>query len=364
MASPRKFSMQLAPQDRRDVLTAAWRDGWHKGHCGDTVQMRDPENQCMFDTQGALTLPAWAAKSWHSGVDWCTNQCTKCDHCRFVSVSLFFGDCSWYAHCDLTHLLRPPTDVWADFVSLVAPINGTIRRPRTAARYPHALSRRARRKLALLVAPESETAWLQPTAHSELALVLYGKIGTLRVSSTYTPVDGGEAGVVRQMHAAYVRNLREPNPRVNVDVFAHSWTPSLGALVDSLFAPAWSVHEREHLRPNARSAAASFAAALRAKAQHERQRGRRFDLVVSMRYDAILLTPLLIASLPRAQLWFPARCCTWRGARGEPVYNKRLAAANARVTDTCLVPGGGLMLSHCRVSQFAADSVPAAEAEM
>jgi hypothetical protein len=235
-------------------------------------------------------------------------------------------------------------------VSLLAPSNttgrGSGRGVRGASQYARTTSRRARDALAALRPSRAEVPWVQPTAQSELALVLHGKISTLRNPSAYTPPDGGDPTVVRLLHAAIVRHLLAPNRHASVSVFAHSWSPRLGPLVDRLFSPAWSKHEPEHITPNARSAASSFAAALTAKRAYERRRGKRFDLVATIRYDTLLLTPLVLEQLPYAQLWFAAQCCGWRAALGASEYRLPRLTRRAPPSHAMLIPQRSVPIAH------------------
>jgi hypothetical protein len=106
------------------------------------------------------------------------------------------------------------------------------------------------------------------------------------------------------------QNLLEANPGCQSDLFVHTWNPRLGPYIDKLYRPAWSSHQPERRGiGKALSFSAALAAALRAKRSSEQRKGTTYDLVLAMRIHALLLAPLVLSNLPRAQLWFPSQCC-------------------------------------------------------
>ena len=46
-----------------------------------------------------------AARSLRSAVRVCLNACAKCQRCNYITVNPEMRDCSWYATCDMDHLL-------------------------------------------------------------------------------------------------------------------------------------------------------------------------------------------------------------------------------------------------------------------
>ena len=58
--------------------------------------------------QGSWTLPP-RVLTWPAAEHSCIQRCLRCERCRYVSFSLRYRDCSWYASCDLGRLRsRPP----------------------------------------------------------------------------------------------------------------------------------------------------------------------------------------------------------------------------------------------------------------
>ena len=90
---------------------------------------------------------------WRTAVRVCMQRCLKCDRCRFISVSLKYGDCSWFSSCSLDHLST--VTAWttsASFVTAqVAPAQNALC-PR---------SQHSARKGALAARPRVETTPMQ-----------------------------------------------------------------------------------------------------------------------------------------------------------------------------------------------------------
>ena len=106
------------------------------------------------------------------------------------------------------------------------------------------------------------------------------------------------------------RHLLQPNRAANVDtgVFIHSWSdPKLGALLDQLYQPQRSLHERQ--RPGAPSMLSQHRSMRRVLALVP----GHYELVMVSRLDLLLYTDLHVAALPgwhpeQAGLWLPGWC--------------------------------------------------------
>lgn len=122
----------------------------------------------------------------------------------------------------------------------------------------------------------SALPWVTPHARMRVALVLYGAIGNFKMPSFMAKVadmeglDGGRVMLESARHS-FERHVLAANPGVAFDAFAHSWSPSVGELIDSLWSPRWSLHEprRRFARGVSMSAAFSMSQALAAKADAE-----------------------------------------------------------------------------------------------
>ena len=231
-----------------------------------------------------------------------------------------------------------------------------------------------------------------------VAVVLFGKVGGLDRASRDIDGEGDSASstgagkgaskapqktpsqlhadqrtLLAEAHASFVAHVVRPNPTVHLDVFAHSWNPSLGGLIDELWKPAASLHEREKTRAlyggvNARSAFSSIRHALGLKAKHERQRDRPYEMAMLTRYDLQWHAPVAWGAFPRAQVWAVAQCCGWQH---NPVKLAALPpgmhAARKLADEACLSPDGGEVMDYCRVSRYqlpVTGALPTADAEL
>ena len=86
------------------------------------------------------------------------------------------------------------------------------------------------------------------------ALVLHGKLGSLDRGQGWTrAVDGMAPNIDLAVisYASVVRHLVEANrDEYSIDVFGHSWSPEVGTVLDALFRPKESKHERETMAQN------------------------------------------------------------------------------------------------------------------
>jgi hypothetical protein len=94
------------------------RTGRHVGYCAKTDS--DTESDCKEGHLGAWALNA---STWQSEAVWrhgetpadaserllesaCRRRCLECERCHFISFSVNWEDCSWFAECDLTALKK------------------------------------------------------------------------------------------------------------------------------------------------------------------------------------------------------------------------------------------------------------------
>lgn len=69
------------------------------GYCN--ITLADRYASCEFGNRGALGLTSMEAQTAARS---CANKCMQCSRCRYVSYSVEFRDCSWYAECNLDAL--------------------------------------------------------------------------------------------------------------------------------------------------------------------------------------------------------------------------------------------------------------------
>ena len=291
----------------------------------------------------------WANRG--AAFDECTRLCLACGRCRFVSFSVRHRDCSWFHSCS-----APLNSQVGGFVTfrLKGERRNTSAARRGGARPPSPPLRVRRDALRIVGtgnAPRS-WEWLAPPAKAHVAIVLFGKVGTLDQSSSTSGRDSGDGDVVRLSAASLKAFVVRANPDSLIDLFVHSWNPRLGALLDALHAPKWSAHENEQGGiDKVASASASLKAALAARRRHESQAGVKYDLVLAIRHDLVWYKPLVWASLPRAQLWLPAQCCRPDPGRYGEVPDA-LEGALAAMRRECLGNEDGIVNAVCSTSRF------------
>lgn len=259
---------------------------------------------CTIGSQGSFSATwrwgkelADSPQSLRLVTKWCLAQCEACGACNYISVSLKYKDCSWYRSCDTNRLQMPPDRNWSSFVSAGA----FSMLPRPAAKaldWPRAKTREARQALRLPAADTKPLPWVQPHGAMRVALVLYGKVGSFKAPSSMTRADerSTESGmhVLRHARRTWARFVAAANPRARFDAFAHSWSPEVGGLIDTLWTPTWSVHEEPRMRQFGSvgaSAAGSMARALDAKARAEQAANATYDLVWVVRRVGTVVQP-------------------------------------------------------------------------
>ena len=354
-ACAQRVGMLAARKQNTSALITEWLEAAQAGHCGVTRDLGD----CDAGDKGSFGWDVGKTQTTRRAARWCLRQCASCSRCAFVSFSQKYSDCSWYAECDLSQLRPAPSGRKRDFLSgkmspaLLALPEWRVRQT-VGENMPRAKSSAARDALRTLMVQRGGPSWLTPShtlgqAGASVALCLFGKVGTLGDPASFTPADGGSPLVLHAVHAALRRRLIGANPHSVFEVFIHSWNPSLAATFDALYRPAWSLHEREYLKPPARSALRSLSRALRAKRKYEAARGRPFDLAVCLRHDLLFLEPLRLAALPAGQLWFAPTCCHYTSrVRGAPVPSA-VTRAHAAMERTCMGEQG-IVQELCRTS--------------
>jgi len=75
---------------------------WHAGFCALTETTVD----CLEAEAGAWRLPLAVSRDWRSAMAACARRCAACARCKYVSLSLLMGDCSWFSTCDVDDLSR------------------------------------------------------------------------------------------------------------------------------------------------------------------------------------------------------------------------------------------------------------------
>ena len=79
-----------------------WLAASHFGSCAVTTE--DGGRRCDDGDQGAWRLRS--SGSWVLAAEECLERCRACTRCRYVSITLWDRDCSWYSRCDTSRLSR------------------------------------------------------------------------------------------------------------------------------------------------------------------------------------------------------------------------------------------------------------------
>eukprot|EP00966_Prymnesium_polylepis_P284866 6581514-Prymnesium_polylepis.1 len=84
------------------TILREWLNRSSSGFCAITDAAH--ASDCERDDKGVLGLLPMDAKSEQSAARACLIRCASCARCRYITVSLRHGDCSWYANCNLATL--------------------------------------------------------------------------------------------------------------------------------------------------------------------------------------------------------------------------------------------------------------------
>ena len=83
---------------------------WHAGFCRATEQNT---GDCNLHAHGSWSLRP--KLRFGQAATQCQELCQGCNNCRYISLSLLFSDCSWYAECDLSTLKSYPDGFHTSF---------------------------------------------------------------------------------------------------------------------------------------------------------------------------------------------------------------------------------------------------------
>ena len=90
---------------------------WASGYCVETNGPTD----CSRDAFGSFGLQPHQLHNWSVAWSACRSFCLGCARCQYITVSLKFADCSWYAQCDLDQLKSKPVGFRSRRVRLAVP---------------------------------------------------------------------------------------------------------------------------------------------------------------------------------------------------------------------------------------------------
>ena len=115
-----------------------WLSNASPGHCGETTSAR---GDCSSGFIGNLGLTSAEASNWTTAASACLDKCASCARCRYISVSLQWRDCSWYAACPMQ---KQEPQCFLSGMSSVS-VNetrplATIKKPSAAIKWPSAFA--------------------------------------------------------------------------------------------------------------------------------------------------------------------------------------------------------------------------------
>lgn len=96
------------------------------GTCGVTHHKQKGRKVCAKGSQGVLGLAVDTLDSWEDAADECMTRCSQCARCRYVTLSLYWGDCSFFYECDLPAVKYDNDFRSISFADLVAANRGGL----------------------------------------------------------------------------------------------------------------------------------------------------------------------------------------------------------------------------------------------
>ena len=160
--------------------------GLHAGHCNQTAGVSD----CETGSKGTLPLRSDTYRSWSAAAAACAAGCDECERCNFISLSLSFKACSWYAECDLASLHTTPIGFQSAAV------------PSSAAKQQRAVERAAAQDRSLQANP-----WMSRVRDTSLAAFMSHSTGSARNKEQLLWPFATEAALRRSPWAAYFERI-------------------------------------------------------------------------------------------------------------------------------------------------------------
>ena len=152
------------------------------------------------------------------------------------------------------------------------------------------------------------------------ALLLHGRLGTLAAAPSIAIAQSHLRNTdfaipIAACAASHLEHVVRANAAASggVDIFAHTWNPSLASFFDAEYGTHLraSLHEplefKDKEKP--RSQALSIGRAAGLMAGHETKRNRPYAFCLVLRADLIIGAPILIHEFGRTGLWFAEHCC-------------------------------------------------------
>ena len=195
--------------------------------------------------------------------------------------------------------------------------------------------------------------------HSRFALLCHGFIGTMHQTPSETihysmKTDPRVVAISTQSQLA---NIVNANAEAGVDVFVHSWNPTIYDFVDAQYGDSLraSLHEPvDRTLPKAQSQALSIGRAALLMRAHERRHRHAYRMALVIRNDLVIGAPVAFEALSPGHIWFALICC-W--------YVPETAAQRAAAERRCGAPSDSRkadwVLSPCQISHQWGHGAPA-----
>lgn len=156
------------------------------------------------------------------------------------------------------------------------------------------------------------------------ALLLHGRVGTLMaapsisiVMSSLRPADYAipiaACAASHLEHVVRANRAATQGASAGVDIFAHTWNPSVASFFNFEYGSHLraSLHEplefKDKEKPRSQALSIGRAAGLMAK--HEAMRNRPYAFCLVLRSDLLVGAPILLRDFDRTRVWFAEHCC-------------------------------------------------------
>ena len=191
------------------------------------------------------------------------------------------------------------------------------------------------------------------------ALALHGRLGTLYTKPQQSiELHMNASRRIARFSGASIRKhiVGAQGDGAAVDVFVHSWNPERAALIDTAYGPVEaSLHEppQRHL-PKAQSQALSIARVAGLIAAHEHRVRIEYTLVLVLRLDVVVASPLSLSLMDRAHIWFAESCCLDRADSPDERLEVRAACGDGAGFQQSSTTGwwSRRHVRRCRVDHF------------
>ena len=151
--------------------------------------------------------------------------------------------------------------------------------------------------------------------HGRFALLCHGFIGTMH----QTPSEAIKYAIPTDLRLivmstqSHLKHIVRPNEVAGgVDIFVHSWNPSVATFIDARYRPTLraSLHEQVNRSLHkAQSQALSIGRAAMLMRTYERWNRHLYEMALVIRNDLVVGAPVVMERLHTGHIWFAVICC-------------------------------------------------------